>query len=235
MDKVLVIDDERPTLVMFRMILNAYGYTVFTAENGKEGLAVFERERPPLVLTDIKMPGMDGIEVLKRIKEIDPKTEVIVMTGHGDMDLAIKALNLDATDFINKPIRRDVLEHALKHAGERRCLALDEVHEIHVEPMERAAVIHLEGSLTSHSEAHLLDAYREAAALKKARIVLHFRQSATINGAGIDLLSQFLLEANRQGHDVVIAGLSDNFKKVLEIVGTSRMVTMFDSLEEALP
>ena len=235
MDKVLVIDDEKPTLVMFRMTLNAYGYTVFTAENGKEGLAVFERERPPLVLTDIKMPGMDGIEVLKRIKEIDPKTEVIVITGHGDMDLAIKALNLDATDFINKPIQRDVLEHALKRAGERRRLALDKEHEIHVEDMEGAAVIHLEGGLTSHSEARLLEAYREAAALKRTRIVLHFRQSATINGAGIAILNQLLLEANRQGHDIVIAGLSDNFKKVLEIVGTSRLVAMFDSLEEALP
>jgi len=106
MDKILIIDDEKPTLTMFNLTLSAFGYTVITAENGQEGIESFERERPPLVITDIKMPGMDGIEVLRRIKEIDPNTEVIIVTGHGDMDLAIKALNLDATDFINKPIQR---------------------------------------------------------------------------------------------------------------------------------
>ena len=235
MDKVLVIDDEKPTLVMFRLTLSAYGYTVLTAENGKEGLELFDRERPPLVLTDIKMPGMDGIEVLKRIKDIDPKTEVIVITGHGDMDLAIKALNLDATDFINKPIQRQVLEQALKRADERRRVALNKEREISLESTERAAIINIQGSLTSHSERQLLLAYREALDLRKERIILHFRQSGSINGAGIAILTQLLLESGKQGLDVVIAGLSENFKKVLEIVGIARLVRIVDSLEEALP
>ena len=162
MDTVLVIDDEKPTLVMFRMTLSAYGYSVLTAENGKEGLEVFERERPPLVLTDIKMPGMDGIEVLKRIKEIEPKTEVIVITGHGDMELAIKALNLDATDFINKPIQRDLLEQALKRAKERWQLAASKENEIRLEAMDRCAVLHIQGHLTSHSEPRLQETYKQA-------------------------------------------------------------------------
>ncbi|MCK7512448.1 MAG: response regulator [Desulfobacterales bacterium] len=66
---------------------------------------------------------MNGIEVLKQVKAIDPSAEVIVITGHGDMDLAIQALNLDATDFINKPIQRHLLEQAIKRAQERRRLA----------------------------------------------------------------------------------------------------------------
>lgn len=90
MRKILVIDDEKPTLSMFRLFLGAYGYTVLTAENGKEGLELFMKEKPPIVLTDIKMPGMDGFEVLKRIKAADATVEVIMITGHGDMDLAIK-------------------------------------------------------------------------------------------------------------------------------------------------
>ncbi|MFH1083800.1 MAG: response regulator, partial [Pseudomonadota bacterium] len=118
MDKILIIDDEKPTLAMFRLFLGAYGYEVFTAENGEEGLEVFERERPPIVVTDIKMPGMDGFEVLRRIKEIEPSTEVIIITGHGDMDLAVKALDFNATDFINKPIQRSSLDAALKRAKE---------------------------------------------------------------------------------------------------------------------
>jgi len=105
-EKILVIDDEKATLKMFRLFLDVYGFDIFTAESGEEGLDVFDKEKPDIVLTDIKMPGMDGIEVLQQIKKRSPATEVIVITGHGDMDLAIQALNLDAADFINKPIQR---------------------------------------------------------------------------------------------------------------------------------
>ena len=68
MKRVLVIDDERPTLGMFELFLGAYGYEVLTAESAQEGLNIFKKERPPIVLTDIKMPGMDGLEILKKIK-----------------------------------------------------------------------------------------------------------------------------------------------------------------------
>ena len=60
---------------------------------------------PPIVLTDIRMPVMDGIELLRKIKQEDPETEVIMITGHGDMDLAIESLKYEATDFITKPIK----------------------------------------------------------------------------------------------------------------------------------
>jgi len=83
MDKILVIDDEKATLAMFRLFLEAYGYVVLTAENGTQGLEIFSKEKPDLVITDIKMPGIDGLTVLQRIKDIDPKAGVIVITGHG--------------------------------------------------------------------------------------------------------------------------------------------------------
>ena len=113
MKKILIIDDEKPTLSMFRLLLEAYGYEVTAAENGDAGIEAFKRDRPAVVFTDIKMPGMDGLEVLKRIKEIDPKTPVIVMTGHGDSDLAQQSTDQDATAFVNKPIQRKALEKAL--------------------------------------------------------------------------------------------------------------------------
>lgn len=119
MGKILVIDDEKATLSMFRLLLGAHDYTVLVAENGAAGLEVFRKERPPIVFTDIKMPGMDGIEVLEKIKEQSPDTEVIMITGHGDMELAIQSLKFDATDFITKPINSDVLEIALKRAREK--------------------------------------------------------------------------------------------------------------------
>lgn len=234
MEKILVIDDEKPTLMMFRLTLNACGYEVLTAENGHEGLDVFNRERPSIVLTDIKMPGMNGIEVLKRVKEIDPSVEVIVITGHGDMDLAIQALNLDATDFINKPIQRHLLEQAIKRAQERRRLSGEQACEIILQSTDQAAVIVIQGNITARAEAQFQSLYQEALNLNKARIVLHFLKSAAINGAGIAILTQVLLGSQKQGRNVVVAELSENLRKVFEIVGLSKIVPIVDSLEKAL-
>jgi anti-anti-sigma factor len=234
MEKILVIDDEKPTLMMFRLTLAACGYDVFTAENGQQGLDAFNRERPSIVLTDIKMPGMNGIEVLKRIKEIDPSAEVIVITGHGDMDLAIQALNLDATDFINKPIQRDLLEQAIKRAQERRRLKREQAWEMVLEPMEQAAVIAVQGNITAQAESRFQALFQEALALKKPRIVLHFLKSAAINGAGIAILTQALLDSQKRGCPVVVAELSDNLRKVFEIIGLTKIVALVDSLEEAI-
>ena len=119
MSKVLFIDDEEGIRKIFSILLRKEGYQVFTAESGEEGLKIFEQEIPPIVITDIKMPGMDGIEVLRRIKGINPGAEVIIITGHGDMDSAIEALKLDASDFLIKPVSDEALSVALKRAREK--------------------------------------------------------------------------------------------------------------------
>jgi anti-anti-sigma factor len=231
MNTILVIDDEKPTLTMFRLLLNAEGYSVLTAENGREGLDVFERQSPPLVITDVKMPGMDGIEVLRRIKEIDVNTEVIVITGHGDMDLAIQALNLGATDFINKPIQRQALEHALRRAQERIELARSKEEQVSVAVREQTTVIAFRGSLTASSEPQLLEGFQKAFTLNREKIVLHFDPNASVNGAGISVLTQILLDAGKKGHRVVIAGLPEHFRKVFHIVGITKLVEIEDEEE----
>lgn len=101
------------------MSLRADGYDVVTAYSGEEGLQVFESEKPDIVVTDIKMPGMDGIEVLKNIKERDPESEVVIITGHGDIDNAIEALKHGASDFINKPVRDEAITVALQRAQDK--------------------------------------------------------------------------------------------------------------------
>ena len=114
-----MIDDERAILEMLDLSLSSEGYDVLTAENGEEALEIFEQQDYRLVLTDIQMPGMDGIEVLKRIKAMDNEAEVIVVTGHGDMDSAIAALQDGASDFITKPIRDEALILALERAKKK--------------------------------------------------------------------------------------------------------------------
>ena len=117
--QVLLVDDEPGILRVLGISLADRGYRVLTAESGEEALRVFHEVRPEVLLTDIKMPGMDGIELLKRIKEESPSTEVIMITGHGEMELAIQSLKYDASDFITKPIDDEALDVALRRALEK--------------------------------------------------------------------------------------------------------------------
>lgn len=117
--KLLLVDDEEGIRRVLAISLIDMGYDVETAENGSDALDKFKLIKPDIVLTDIKMPVMGGIELLRKIKQDHPDTEVIMITGHGDIDLAIQSLKYEATDFVTKPINDDVLEIALKRAKER--------------------------------------------------------------------------------------------------------------------
>jgi two-component system, NtrC family, sensor kinase len=139
MTRLLLIDDEEINVRVLSMSLRSDGYEVFTATSGAEGLEIFDREKPEIVITDIKMPGMDGIEVLKRVKARNPDTEVIIITGHGDIDNAIEALKYGASDFINKPIRDEVLAIALSRAEEK--VAIHEKLKAHTKELKRTVDI----------------------------------------------------------------------------------------------
>ncbi|MGD2187502.1 MAG: response regulator, partial [Desulfobacterales bacterium] len=117
--KVVVIDDEEDIRDVLTVALQDSGYDVISAEDGKTGLRMCEEIDPQIVITDIRMPGMDGLQVLKALKKKYPDMEVIVATAFGEMDVAIQALQLDASDFINKPISDEALHLALNRAKAR--------------------------------------------------------------------------------------------------------------------
>jgi len=117
--RIVLIDDEEDIREVLTMALEDAGYQVASASDGASGLALCEEFEPQIVLTDIRMPGMDGITVLETLKRTRPQAEVVVATAYGEMDLAIRALQLDASDFINKPIHDEALQLALKRARER--------------------------------------------------------------------------------------------------------------------
>jgi len=116
---VLLVDDEEGIRNVLGITLRDAGYTLLTADNGISALDIFKKHLPDIVLTDVRMPGKSGMELLKDIKQIRPETEVVMITGHGDMKLAIESLKMDAVDFIPKPIDQDILEIALKRAHEK--------------------------------------------------------------------------------------------------------------------
>lgn len=116
---ILLVDDEADVRDVIGISLEDLGYHVVCAESGLKAIDLFNEHQPAIVLTDIKMPHMDGIELLEKIKQINPETEVIMITGHGDMNFAISSFRFDATDFITKPISIESLERALERAEKR--------------------------------------------------------------------------------------------------------------------
>ena len=116
---ILIVDDEPDIREVLAISLQDTGYRTVEAENAAQAFEAFQKENPQIVVTDIKMPGGDGIELLRKIKHENPETEVIMITGHGDMNLAIRSLKYEATDFITKPINVDALEIALRRAREK--------------------------------------------------------------------------------------------------------------------
>lgn len=116
---ILLADDEEDIRDVLHITLADLGYDVVEADNGQRAFDIFCKINPHIVLTDIKMPIMDGITLLQKIKQQNSETEVIMITGHGDMELAIRSLKHEATDFITKPINVDALEVALKRASDK--------------------------------------------------------------------------------------------------------------------
>jgi PAS domain S-box-containing protein len=117
--KIVLIDDEEDIRDVLSLALRDSGYEVVSAPDGKSGLQMCEKISPQIVITDIRMPGMDGLQVLETLKKKNPDIEVIVATAFGEMDVAIQALQLDASDFITKPISDEALQLALKRAQDR--------------------------------------------------------------------------------------------------------------------
>ena len=125
MKNILVIDDERSIRNSMKDILQYEGHDVVLAENGLEGLVSVKSEKPDIVFCDIKMPKMEGIEVLERIKEFSTDTPVIMISGHGTIDTAIEAIRKGAYDFIEKPLDLNRLLITIKNATDKHQL----IHE----------------------------------------------------------------------------------------------------------
>jgi DNA-binding response OmpR family regulator len=109
MKKILIIDDEKSVRDVLKIALTDEGYALVEAPNGEEGLNLFESSEPDIVITDVMMPGIDGIEVTKKIKTFKDDVDVVIMSGFGTEELVINALRAGASNYIKKPIVFDEL------------------------------------------------------------------------------------------------------------------------------
>jgi diguanylate cyclase (GGDEF)-like protein/PAS domain S-box-containing protein len=132
---ILTIDDEANIRESFRLFLEDYNYRVLDAENGREGLEIFEREQPDLVLCDLRMPEVDGLDVLDRLTEQSPETPIIVISGTGIIADAVEAVRRGAWNYLLKPIQdMSVLQHAINQALEKaRLIRENQAYQEHLE------------------------------------------------------------------------------------------------------
>jgi signal transduction histidine kinase len=213
---LLLVDDEPGLRKVLGITLADLGYDVLMASDGKDGLRLFRSRLPSIVLSDVKMPGMSGIELLRAVKRIKPETEVIMITGHGDMDLAVRSLKFEATDFITKPIGDDALEIALKRAHER--IVLREQLRQYTQNLEK---------LVAEKTHRLLDAQRMAAVGQTVAGISHSIKNIAggLTGGAFVVEKGFELEDAqylRQGWHMVRGNVEKIARLSLDLLNYSR-------------
>ena len=113
-NKLLIVDEQYGIRILLNEVFQKEGYETFQASNGEEALSIVRNDKPDLVLLDMKIPGMDGIEILKRVKEIDKDIQVIIMTAYGELDMIQQAKDLGALTHFAKPFDIDEIREAVK-------------------------------------------------------------------------------------------------------------------------
>lgn len=180
MARILVIDDEPGIRSTVRDILEDEGYSVLTGEDALVGLELLERERPDLVLLDVWLPRMGGLEALSEFKKTKPELEVVVISGHATIDMAVRALKLGAFDFIEKPLSIDRLLATCRNALELAKLRKENRRLLKTAPAE-------EELLGSSSAVSAVRRLCEQAAASEARVLLSGE-----NGTGKDLAARLI-------------------------------------------
>ncbi|NVB36709.1 sigma-54-dependent Fis family transcriptional regulator [Pseudenhygromyxa sp. WMMC2535] len=122
---VLVVDDEANILEALQKVLNKEGFEVLTAGNGRRALEILRRQPVQVMITDLRMPGMTGDDLLKAVKAITPEVEVIVMTAYGTVENAVEAMKLGAYDFVSKPLKRAAVVSAVRKALDKQVLVAE--------------------------------------------------------------------------------------------------------------
>jgi len=142
MKKILVVDDEIGIRQSLKKILEKEGYEVLTASNGEEAFKVIRSDAVDLLISDIRMAGMDGLELLKVCKSVSPYTEVIMITGYASVDTAVDSMKQGAYDYITKPFKKADIVKAVQKAIEKQILTMDNVKmKERIEAMEAAPLI----------------------------------------------------------------------------------------------
>ena len=192
MPRILVIDDEKSIRNTLMEILSYEGYEVTEAQDGSEGLKLAEKEKFDIILSDIKMPKMDGIEVLEKLQELSPETPVVMISGHGNIETAVEAIRKGAFDYISKPLDLNRMLVTIRNAMDRSSLVKE------TKSLKRK--IYKTTEIVGNSEPILkIKEMIEKVAPTEARVLI-----TGGNGSGKELVARWIHEkSNRSANPIV--------------------------------
>lgn len=243
-EKILVVDDESDIRLFLSNLLTSEGYTVFSAENGAQGFASFRHHAPDLVITDVKMPVRNGLEMLKDIKSTQTDVDVIVLTGHSDESTAIDCLRNGAYDYLLKPLEElDVLIASVQRALQKR--SLEKKNNQLIRELEEMAIKDPLTGLFNHRHLHtcLSEEIARSARYHHKFVTLmadidHFKN---INDSHGHLFGDFvlirlarLLEDNTRSTDSIFRYGGEEFLILLPETGEKAAVPVVERLMESI-
>ena len=216
--RVLIVDDELDIRATLRAAFGSAGYECRIAGNGQEAAEMYDSERAPLTITDLKMPVMDGLELLRHVRARDADAAVIMLTGAADVAVAVESLKQGASDFILKPVDLDQILLSAERALERRQLLIEHrEHHVLLEYRVAEATRDLAAALGELQQTYLatLEALGSALATREVGTELHSRRvhAYSIALARAHRLPEEELEALGRGvllHDIGKIGISDS-------------------------
>jgi DNA-binding NtrC family response regulator len=180
-ERVLIVDDEEQMRELLAKVLEKNGYQVTTAGDGGQALALLEKEPMDLVVTDVRMPGLDGMEALRAIKELSPEIVVIIMTAFGSIDQAVQAVKEGAYDYINKPFKIDEILLTIKKALDERRLR----HEVSALRHELRTRYHFENLIGKSRAMQEVFSLIEQVATSRSTVMIYGK-----SGTGKELVAR---------------------------------------------
>lgn len=216
---ILLVDDEEGIRTVLSITLKDAGYEVDTAANAADALELFKSSLYPIVVTDIRMPGMNGVDLLREIKRIEPRTEVIMISGHADIDVAIQSLKYDASDFITKPINLDVFSFALQRAEERSNMRRElERHTCNLE------------ELVERKSAQLVEVERRVAASQLFEGLTASLDAFASNLDNLSMFNQMPMFVSIHNRDREVVAINDHYRQRLGNLVGQKSWAMYDDL-----
>ena len=239
MKKVLVIDDEEPIRKVLSIALKEKNYLVLTASDGKKGIEIFKSENPDIVITDVKMPELSGIEVTRAIKEINEDADVVIMTGYGSEELVIESMRAGASNFIKKPVslqelfkilediiskkeskKRAVVARDIVVYENKKCIIGNDITKIWSVVNQVLFNIYatVESSVYEGLRIGLYEIIINAIEHGNLGITYEEKNKALNNNTYAQLLDEKIKEANSKNKKVVINSILDNKRFEVEII-----------------
>ena len=243
--RVLIVDDEPDVREQFKLYLESREYAAEVARNCLDALRQLKSGKFDLVLTDYHMPEMNGMELLREIKQYDTKLPVVMMSGKAGMRVAVEALKEDAFDFLEKPVKSqnliETIEKALSRgsggdAPREESTFYGPLRHSREGANQAVSVLEIYRSLDEYSKPQLQKAFHALMTEKglQRQVLFVLKHVSYINNVGLNFLVDMHSDFERQGHSVLFTHLSDPVQKYLNMLGYTDFFPIVHNYHDAL-